>query len=109
MYNVVNHIVVSFTVTHSLRFIVTGLFGNQTRPEFVCVAAVDEVEVIYYDSEIRCVKPRQDWMKELMEADPQHRGWYFNECLTSSSLFNSVKHFMRSFNQTEGKVDLFLY
>lgn len=93
---------VSFTATHSLRFIVTGWFGNQTQPEFVRVAAVDEVEVIYYDSEIRRVEPRQDWMKELMEADPQHRDWYFNECLTSSSLLNLVKNFTRSFNQTEG-------
>ncbi|XP_026204507.1 major histocompatibility complex class I-related gene protein-like isoform X3 [Anabas testudineus] len=86
-----------FRAIHSLMFLSTGLFEDQTFPEFVRVALVDGVEVIYCDSEIRRAEPKQDWMKDLMEADPQHTDWYFNECLTNHSLFNST-----DFMQTEG-------
>lgn len=86
-------------MTHSLKFLFTGSFGVPAWPEFVGVTMVDEVEVVYYDSNIRRAEPKQDWMKKIMEDDAKHT----DEFRVSYSFFNAtIKNLMQSFNQTGG-------
>ncbi|KAG7233853.1 hypothetical protein INR49_006485, partial [Caranx melampygus] len=89
--------------THSLRFFFTGASGKRTWPEFVAVTTVDDVEVIYCDSNIRRAEPKQDWMTELLEQDPTHTDTLTEECRVGQSSFSSnMREWMKLFNHTEG-------
>ncbi|XP_047461947.1 class I histocompatibility antigen, F10 alpha chain-like [Mugil cephalus] len=49
-------------VTHSLQYIYTASSGMTDFPEFVNLGMLDGVQMDYYDSVIRKVIPKQDWM-----------------------------------------------
>ncbi|GLD73276.1 H-2 class I histocompatibility antigen, Q9 alpha chain-like protein [Lates japonicus] len=51
-------------VTHSLQYFYTASTGIPDFPEFVNLGMLDGVEMVYYDSNIRKVIPKQDWMAE---------------------------------------------
>ncbi|XP_047460649.1 major histocompatibility complex class I-related gene protein-like [Mugil cephalus] len=91
------------SVTHRLSVYFTGSLGDRNLPELVGVAMVDEVGVLYCDSNIQRAEPRQNWMTKLMEDDPTQIDWYNNECRESHSFFNNItKDVTLNFNQTEG-------
>lgn len=91
-------------MTHSLKFFFTGVFGDQTWPEFVAMTTVDDVEVIYCDSNTRGAEPKQDWMTKLLEEDPAHKDTLSEECRVGHSSFSSnMREWMKSFNHSEGK------
>ena len=43
----------------------------QNVPEFVVVTMVDDVQVCHYDSNIRRVVSKQDWVNRVIEDDPE--------------------------------------
>lgn len=49
-------------VTHSLQYFYTASSGIPGFPEFVNLGMVDGVQLDYYDSNIKKVVPKQDWM-----------------------------------------------
>ncbi|KAM9384622.1 major histocompatibility complex class I-related gene protein-like isoform 2-T4 [Pholidichthys leucotaenia] len=51
-------------VTHSLQYFFTASSGVPGFPEFVAVGMVDGQQTEYYDSEIKKVIPKQDWMEK---------------------------------------------
>ncbi|KAM9384632.1 major histocompatibility complex class I-related gene protein-like isoform 2-T4 [Pholidichthys leucotaenia] len=51
-------------VKHSLQFFYTTSSGVPEFPEFVAVVMVDGQQIGYYDSEIKKVIPKQDWMEK---------------------------------------------
>ncbi|XP_067338309.1 major histocompatibility complex class I-related gene protein-like [Channa argus] len=69
------------TVKHSLLYFLTTSPGVQTFPEFVAVSVVDGVQVGYCDSDIKTAEPRQDWVKKLVEDDPQQKQWHIQTCI----------------------------
>ncbi|XP_023200170.1 class I histocompatibility antigen, Gogo-A*0501 alpha chain-like isoform X2 [Xiphophorus maculatus] len=71
--------------------------------EFVAVGLVDGNEVMYYDSNIREAKPKQDWMKKVTEDDPQYWDFQTRELFgTLMSFINSIEVAKKRFNQTGG-------
>ncbi|XP_049891166.1 uncharacterized protein LOC126384249 [Epinephelus moara] len=94
---------VASPMTHSLQLFYTGSVRVPNFPEFVAVVMVDEVEVIYCDSNIPGAEPKQDWMKKLLKDDVKHMDWYNDECRHSHSFFNTtIESLMQQFNQTGG-------
>ncbi|XP_043995152.1 H-2 class I histocompatibility antigen, Q9 alpha chain-like [Gambusia affinis] len=91
------------TVNHSLQYIYTASSGIKNCPEFVAVGLVDGNEVMYYDSNIRKAKPKQDWMKNVTEDDPRY--WDFQThqlSRTQKSFIDGIEVAKQRFNQTGG-------
>ncbi|XP_051812012.1 major histocompatibility complex class I-related gene protein-like isoform X3 [Acanthochromis polyacanthus] len=86
-----------------MMFFVTATSGVPDFPEFMGSVLVDEVQVGYCDSNIRMPELTQDWMKKLIEHDPQHLKYYINECYaTPHFLRATIDSLMKRFNQTRG-------
>ncbi|XP_067468053.1 major histocompatibility complex class I-related gene protein-like isoform X2 [Thunnus thynnus] len=95
---------VASPMTHSLVFLFTGSSGVPNFPEFVGFMMVDQVEVVYCDSNIQKAELKQDWMKNLIEHDPNHLdSVYTAECLASQNFFkDNIISWMQRFNQSGG-------
>uniref|UniRef100_A0A3B3X6L9 Ig-like domain-containing protein n=1 Tax=Poecilia mexicana TaxID=48701 RepID=A0A3B3X6L9_9TELE len=88
---------------HSLRYFLTATYGVQDFPEFVGAATVDEVQLGYCDSNIKTVKPKPDWMRKLIEKNPEHMEWYSQKCLDSQHDFRAkTDNLKQRLNLTEG-------
>uniref|UniRef100_A0A3B5MHD5 Ig-like domain-containing protein n=1 Tax=Xiphophorus couchianus TaxID=32473 RepID=A0A3B5MHD5_9TELE len=84
-------------------YFLTATYGVQDFPEFVGAATVDEVQVGYCDSNIKTAKPKQDWMRKLIERNPEHLEWYSQKCLGSQHVFRAnIDDLKRRLNLTEG-------
>ncbi|XP_059205389.1 major histocompatibility complex class I-related gene protein-like [Centropristis striata] len=95
---------VASPVKHSLTFVTTGSSGFQNVPEFVAVGLVDELVVGYCDSYKKIGEPKQDWMRKLLESEPQQLEWYSRECTDIvPNLFKaSIYQWKQRFNQSGG-------
>ncbi|WP_133256687.1 hypothetical protein, partial [Enterobacter hormaechei] len=70
-------------------------------PEFVAATMVDGTQVNYYDSEIKEVIPRQDWVRGAVDE----QFWQRNTQIRSSmhqTFKNNINIAMERFNQTQG-------
>ncbi|XP_051918699.1 major histocompatibility complex class I-related gene protein-like isoform X3 [Hippocampus zosterae] len=88
---------------HSLENFVTVSTGIANLPNHVGVVHVDNVDVMYYDSESRILEPRNDWMREATADDAdfwerERKVAMIVEDLSRSSL-ETVRE---AFNQSEG-------
>ncbi|XP_047239105.1 major histocompatibility complex class I-related gene protein-like isoform X1 [Girardinichthys multiradiatus] len=92
-----------FPAKHYLRYFLTATHGVPGFPEFVGAATVDEVQVGYCDSNIKTAKPKQDWMRKLIEGDPKHLEWYSQKCLGSQHVFRAnIDGLKQRLNLTKG-------
>ncbi|KAK3568731.1 hypothetical protein QTP86_014756, partial [Hemibagrus guttatus] len=57
--------------THSLQFLYTAITPSINFPEFTAVGLVDGEQCVYYDSNIRKMIPKTEWM-EMIFADDAH-------------------------------------
>uniref|UniRef100_A0A673NKV3 Ig-like domain-containing protein n=1 Tax=Sinocyclocheilus rhinocerous TaxID=307959 RepID=A0A673NKV3_9TELE len=55
--------------THSLKYFFTAVSGDIDFPEFTIVGLVDEEHFIYFDSNMKKVVPKTEWMKQKEGAD----------------------------------------
>nr|XP_033503179.1 major histocompatibility complex class I-related gene protein-like [Epinephelus lanceolatus] len=87
---------------HSLEFMLSYSHGTRDIPEFVAVALVDKVEIIYCDSTGQAPEATMDWMDKLFKKNPQHLAWYADKCLGNQHTFKAtIENLMQHFNQTE--------
>uniref|UniRef100_A0A3Q1GHH9 MHC class I-like antigen recognition-like domain-containing protein n=1 Tax=Acanthochromis polyacanthus TaxID=80966 RepID=A0A3Q1GHH9_9TELE len=90
-------------VKHSFILFSTATSGVPDFPEFVGSASVDEVQVGYYDSNIKTAEPKVDWARKFIKDDPQHLEWYVNRCYESQLFFSAtIDSLVKRLNQTEG-------
>ncbi|XP_047239107.1 major histocompatibility complex class I-related gene protein-like isoform X3 [Girardinichthys multiradiatus] len=98
-----------FPAKHYLRYFLTATHGVPGFPEFVGAATVDEVQVGYCDSNIKTAKPKQDWMRKLIEGDPKHLEWYSQKCLGSQHVFRAnIDGLKQRLNLTKESPSVFL-
>ncbi|XP_052441315.1 class I histocompatibility antigen, F10 alpha chain isoform X2 [Carassius gibelio] len=86
---------------HSHIVIYTATKGVPGFPEFVAATMVDGTQVNYYDSEIKEVIPRQDWVRGAVDE----QFWQRNTQIRSNvhQVFkNNINTVMERFNQTQG-------
>ncbi|KAM3596402.1 uncharacterized protein V6R79_013872 [Siganus canaliculatus] len=92
---------VTRTVKHSLKFFLHATSGVQNLPEFVGVAMVDDV-VIGSCSNLKTAEPT-DWMRKLINDDPQHLEEYHFDCISSQKFFRAnLNNLKQRLNQTGG-------
>uniref|UniRef100_A0A671XC39 MHC class I-like antigen recognition-like domain-containing protein n=1 Tax=Sparus aurata TaxID=8175 RepID=A0A671XC39_SPAAU len=98
-----HHISVCPAVLHSMKHFVTVSTGIQNLPEFVSTAEVDELLVVYCDSNNR-VEVKHDWAKKTLKVHPELLEWYRQRCFQdlSGTLKSYTNILMRLYNQTEG-------
>ncbi|XP_019125670.1 major histocompatibility complex class I-related gene protein isoform X1 [Larimichthys crocea] len=93
---------ISSAVKHSLKYFITASTGVTSIPELVAVALVDGVSIGYCDSNNKAVEPKQDWVKKLLEHDPQHFERYIDECFNYQPNFfkTRINNLKQRFNQS---------
>nr|AHA14508.1 MHC class I antigen [Monopterus albus] len=92
----------SMAVKHSLKYFTTASSGIPNFPEFVHIALVDDVPIIYCNG--RTTGPRQDWITKLLHNHPQHLK-VCTQCCTEilPELFKAEINILKQrFNQSGG-------
>ncbi|XP_070840173.1 major histocompatibility complex class I-related gene protein-like [Chaetodon trifascialis] len=93
---------VSSSVKHSLKYFVTASYGVPNFPEFVGAAVVDEHLSGYCDINRKTVEPKQEWMKRLLDSDPQELEFYRGQCFhIQPNSFKIMYSLKQRFNQSE--------
>ncbi|XP_058230526.1 BOLA class I histocompatibility antigen, alpha chain BL3-7-like [Hemibagrus wyckioides] len=89
--------------THSLQFLYTAVTSGIHFPEFTAVGLLDGEQVLYYDSNIRKMIPKTEWMKKISVDDPDYWNREMEKQQDEQNTFKSyLSYVMQSFNQTEG-------
>ena len=98
-------------VKHSLKYIITVSSGLPDFPEFVAAAVVDDNLVGSCDGSKLIIDPKQDWMKKILEDDPNHFEYYRATCFEEvPTLFKAtINSLKQRFNHSGGTVCTMLY
>uniref|UniRef100_A0A3P8T5B1 Ig-like domain-containing protein n=1 Tax=Amphiprion percula TaxID=161767 RepID=A0A3P8T5B1_AMPPE len=89
------------TVKHSFSGIFTASTGTSNLPEVVAVALVNNIEASYCDSKIEKAIPKQDWMENLRDGEPEYWKEYAQDCAVNRLFFEEQFHILkRRLNQT---------
>ncbi|KAK3514030.1 hypothetical protein QTP70_001802 [Hemibagrus guttatus] len=59
-------------VTHSLQYFYTGVTPGINFPEFTAVGQVDGGQFVYYDSNIRGMIGKTEWIQKISVEDPDY-------------------------------------
>ncbi|XP_052446414.1 major histocompatibility complex class I-related gene protein-like, partial [Carassius gibelio] len=88
---------------HTFTTFYTEINGqtNAGIPEFSSVTTLDGRQIDYYDSEIKKLIPRQDWMKEFMSEDRFKEYAEIRERVQQTNKIN-ITVLMQQFSQTHG-------
>ncbi|KAK3539264.1 hypothetical protein QTP86_032716, partial [Hemibagrus guttatus] len=92
----------SSAVTHSLQYFYTGVTPGINFPEYTAVGQVDGGQFVYYDSKIRKMIPKTEWIQRNEGED------YWNTQTqtlqgTQEIYKVNVDTLMQRFNHTGGK------
>ncbi|KAL7839142.1 hypothetical protein SRHO_G00258000 [Serrasalmus rhombeus] len=89
--------------SHSLQYLYTGVTPGINFPEFTVVGLVDGGQFVYYDSDIRKLIPKTEWIKKSEADDP---GYWNRETQISQGHQENFKAnvgtLKQRFNQTDG-------
>ncbi|XP_061749035.1 class I histocompatibility antigen, F10 alpha chain-like isoform X1 [Nerophis ophidion] len=90
-------------VIHTLQYFTTACSQVPNFPEYVEVGYVDEVEVSYYDSNIRKTESKQDWMNKITAEDPNYWKIETEYNLVREHVYkDNIERLRKHFNQTGG-------
>ncbi|XP_061597374.1 H-2 class I histocompatibility antigen, Q9 alpha chain-like [Cololabis saira] len=90
-------------VIHSLKYFYSGSSGIPNFPEFVAVGLVDDVQIVYYDSNTGKTEPKQDWMSRVTEDDQYYWMSETGSCVFKQmSFIANIDNAKKRFNQTRG-------
>ncbi|XP_041081831.1 major histocompatibility complex class I-related gene protein-like isoform X2 [Polyodon spathula] len=88
-------------VTHRLDYLFTATTQNSGLPSVVAVAIVDGVQIEYYDSNIKKVILRQDWIENALE--PKAWTTHVDDAIEQNyKMERALKMTMVQFNHTKG-------
>ncbi|KAI2647044.1 Patr class I histocompatibility antigen, A-5 alpha chain [Labeo rohita] len=91
----------AYAAKHSLKYFYTGVSGDIDFPEFTIVGLVDEGQFMYFDSNIKKVVPKTEWIRQNEGAD-----YWDRETQTASgthpSFKGSIQNIKERFNQSTG-------
>ncbi|KAG7457593.1 hypothetical protein MATL_G00228850 [Megalops atlanticus] len=92
---------ITSAVTHSMKYIVTAVQGLDGFPEHTEVGMVDDQEFVFYNSKLKKVIPKTDWIEKNEGAAYWERETQRN--IQTQQVFKSnVGIAMQRFNQTGG-------
>ncbi|KAI4904084.1 hypothetical protein NFI96_031505, partial [Prochilodus magdalenae] len=92
-----------FPASHSLQYFYTAVTPGINFPEFTVVGLVDGEKIDYYDSNIRRMIPKMEWMERINDNDPNYWNKETQKAQTAEENFKmSVGTIMQRFNQTGG-------
>ncbi|GAA6102397.1 H-2 class I histocompatibility antigen, alpha chain-like, partial [Tachysurus ichikawai] len=92
-----------FTDTHSLQYMYTALTSGINVPEFTAVVLVDEEQFVYYDSNIRKMIPKTEWIQKFSADDPDYWNREIERMQNDQEDYKVDKaSLMHRFNQTTG-------
>ncbi|XP_061784589.1 major histocompatibility complex class I-related gene protein-like [Nerophis lumbriciformis] len=90
-------------VIHSLKYFITASSQVPNFPEYVEVGYVDEVEISYYDNNIRKAESKQDWMNKITAEDPNYWQRQTERNVVGEHVFkDNIEKAKKRFNQTGG-------
>ncbi|KAM3617625.1 uncharacterized protein V6R79_009049 [Siganus canaliculatus] len=88
---------------HSLKNFYSASAEVQSFPEFVAFGLVDDVHFVHYDSDIRRVVPRQDWVHRATEIRADFWKWQTNIVVDRQHKFKAdIGILEERFNATGG-------
>ncbi|XP_051812008.1 major histocompatibility complex class I-related gene protein-like isoform X2 [Acanthochromis polyacanthus] len=91
------------TVTHSLKYFYVASSQVPNFPEVVVVGMVDDVQIIHYDSNTRTAVPKQDWMKKVIDDDPEYFKRSSNIFMGQEQTFkDNIERLKQRFNKCGG-------
>ncbi|XP_061747114.1 major histocompatibility complex class I-related gene protein-like [Nerophis ophidion] len=90
-------------VIHTLQYFRTASSQVPNFPEYVSVGYVDEVEMSYYDSNIRKAESKQDWMNKITAENPNYWQRATEANFVAEHVYkDNIETFKKHFNQTGG-------
>ncbi|XP_062401228.1 major histocompatibility complex class I-related gene protein-like [Sardina pilchardus] len=93
----------STTLTHRLQYFYTATSGVPHIPEFISVGMVDGVDFSYYDNINKRSVPRQTWMEQINEEDPDYWGSETHLATMYEQIFRkNIEILGKRFNHTGG-------
>ncbi|XP_026995803.2 H-2 class I histocompatibility antigen, alpha chain-like [Tachysurus fulvidraco] len=93
----------AFTDTHALQYLYTALTSGINVPEFIAVVLVDEEQSVYYDSNIRKMIPKTEWIQKFSADDPKYWNRETERMQNDQEDYKVDKTtLMHRFNQTTG-------
>lgn len=91
------------TVKHSLKIFFMLSSGVPNTPDYVAAGELGGILIAYYDSNMKTLEPRQDWIRESMEDDPRQWETLIKNCKHYKQLLtDEIRSFKQYSNQTGG-------
>ncbi|KAF4074732.1 hypothetical protein AMELA_G00242630 [Ameiurus melas] len=93
----------SSAVTHTLQYVYTGVTPGINFPEFTALSQVDGQQFTYYDSEIRKMIPKTEWIQKINADDPDYWNRESQILQGNQETYKvNMATAMQRFNQTAG-------
>ncbi|XP_071355986.1 major histocompatibility complex class I-related gene protein-like [Trachinotus anak] len=95
---------VSSAVKHTLKYFSTVSAGVPNFPEAVAVGMIDGLQAGYCDANTSSLELKEDWVKKMLNENPDQLQWYTEECFEDLPKFfkANIYSLKQRFNQSGG-------